>query len=444
MSGVRDVLIDALVGPTHNFGGLSPGNLASAASSKKTSHPKKAAMEGLEKMKRVMELGIPQLVLPPHPRPYMPFLREMGFLGSDKEVLDAVFKKSPELLLIANSASSMWTANMATITPSSDAHDKKVHITPANLSAMLHRSIECHFSTELLQRIFPEGEFFSHHTPAPPVFGDEGAANHMRFGRPGKPGVNVFVHGCSALDSSTKGDSRFPLRQTHESQVIISRNHQLHLDAVEFFQQNHAAINAGVFHNDVIAMNHRLLLLCHKQAYEDQKGTLESLKKMCELICEEQLTVAEVPSALLSLDEAVASYVFNSQWVTTSRGETIVFLPEQSQHVFAVRECLEDWKAQKFYDKAVFMPVEQSMRNGGGPACLRLRAELTSEERYACHRDVFLTTELYETLVAWIDKYYRDELTVDDLRDPKLMNESFHALDELTRILNLPRLYFFQ
>jgi succinylarginine dihydrolase len=130
--------------------------------------------------------------------------------------------------------------------------------------------------------------------------------------------------------------------------------------------------------------------------------------------------------------------------VTTSKGETIVFLPEQSQHVFGVRECLEDWKAQKFYDQAVFMPVEQSMRNGGGPACLRLRTELTSEERYACHRDVFLTTELYETLVAWIDKYYRDELKVDDLRDPKLMNESFHALDELTRILNLPRLYFFQ
>lgn len=444
MSGVRDVLIDALVGPTHNFGGLSLGNLASSASSGKVSHPRRAALEGLKKMKRVMELGIPQLVLPPHPRPYLPFLREMGFSGSDREVLEEVCKKSPDLIGVANSASAMWTANMATITPSSDALDKKVHITPANLSAMLHRSIENQFSSELLQRIFPEGEFFSHHTAAPPVFGDEGAANHMRFGKVGQAGVNVFVHGCSALDSSTKVDSRFPLRQSHESQVIISRNHQLPLESVEFFQQNHSAINAGVFHNDVIAINHRLLLICHKHAYEDQKAVLDGLKKMCELICEESLTVFEVPSTLLSLDEAVASYLFNSQWVTTSRGETVVFLPEQSQHVFGVRECLDQWKSLGFYDRSEFVPVEESMRNGGGPACLRLRAELTSEERYACHRDVFLTDDLYDTLVAWVNKYYRDELKISDLQDPKLMNESFHALDELTRILSLPRLYFFQ
>ena len=146
--------IDGLIGPTHFFGGLGVGNIASEKSAGNVSTPKAAALQGLEKMKVMHELGIPQLVMPPHPRPALHLLKEKGYIGSISEMISSVVKNDPELLPIIYSSSAMWTANAATVSASSDTVDGKVHLTPANLISNAHRRIEAPFTSLLLKRIF--------------------------------------------------------------------------------------------------------------------------------------------------------------------------------------------------------------------------------------------------------------------------------------------------
>ena len=84
------------------------------------------------------------------------------------------------------------------------------------------------------------------------------------------------------------------------------------------------------------------------------------------------------------------------------------------------------------------------MRNGGGPACLRLRVVLTERELSAMHQGVLLTDQLSERLVKWVHTHYRDRLAPDDLKDPNLLRESREALNDLTGILGLGSVYSFQ
>ena len=138
----REANFDGLVGPTHNYAGLSWGNVASKSNVSAVSNPKEAALQGLAKMKQLADRGYVQGVLPPHERPHLPTLRALGFSGNDADVLAQVLKKSPDLLAAVSSAAAMWTANAATVSPSADTRDRRVHFTPANLSAKFHRSIE--------------------------------------------------------------------------------------------------------------------------------------------------------------------------------------------------------------------------------------------------------------------------------------------------------------
>ena len=137
---------DGLIGPTHNYSGLSEGNIASFNNSKKTSSPLNAALQGLEKMKLLIDLGIPQGIFLPHERPNLNFLRSHGFLGSDTDIVASAAKNSNLLLNQSYSASSMWAANAATFSPSVDSQDSIAHITPANLFSMPHRRIEAEFT----------------------------------------------------------------------------------------------------------------------------------------------------------------------------------------------------------------------------------------------------------------------------------------------------------
>jgi len=84
-----------------------------------------------------------------------------------------------------------------------------------------------------------------------------------------------------------------------------------------------------------------------------------------------------------------------------------------------------------------YADVRQSMRNGGGPACLRLRVVLTEDELAGTNPAQRLTPELHERLNTWAERHYRDRLAPADLADPKLLDESRAALDELTQILDL-------
>src|SRR5580765_1835136 len=114
---------------------------------KSVSNPKQAALEGLAKMQFLADLGVKQAVLPPHERPHLPTLRTLGFSGRDAEILAKVKKNDPTLLAAVSSASAMWAANAATVSPSGDSGDRRVHFAPANLISTFHRSLEAQTSS---------------------------------------------------------------------------------------------------------------------------------------------------------------------------------------------------------------------------------------------------------------------------------------------------------
>jgi succinylarginine dihydrolase len=85
-----------------------------------------------------------------------------------------------------------------------------------------------------------------------------------------------------------------------------------------------------------------------------------------------------------------------------------------------------------------YVDVNGSMKNGGGPACLRLRVPLTSDEVAAVSAHVVLDDALYQAVRAWIVKRYRDRVTPADLGDPDFFQENQLALSELSTLLNVP------
>ena len=142
-----EINFDGLVGPTHNYAGLSLGNLASASNAGAVARPRAAALQGLAKMRLVMDLGVPQGFLPPPLRPTAGPLRAAGFQGSDAEVLAAAARADPALFRAACAASSMWTANAATVIAEADSGDGRLHVVTANLATMLHRAVEAQGQT---------------------------------------------------------------------------------------------------------------------------------------------------------------------------------------------------------------------------------------------------------------------------------------------------------
>ena len=212
-----EVSFDGLVGPTHNYAGLAYGNVASMKHALTAANPQAAVLEGLEKMKLLMDLGIVQAVLPPHDRPHMESLRRLGFHGSDSRILAQAAKEAPAVLAACYSASGMWAANAATVSPSADASDGRVHFTPANLISLFHRSIETQFTQQVLETIFRDPTAFVHHPPLPSTnqFSDEGAANHVRLcRRHDERGMKLFVNGKKVPGDSRQGVEAFPQRQT--------------------------------------------------------------------------------------------------------------------------------------------------------------------------------------------------------------------------------------
>lgn len=435
---------DALVGPTHSYAGLSPGNLAATGSRGQISHPRQAALQGLAKMRIVRDLGVLQGLLPPQERPHMPTLRRLGFSGSDADVLRAVSKQSPHLLAQASSSSSMWAANAATIAPSADTSDHRVHIVIANLATLFHRFLEPEGTFDALARIFSDSRHFVVHRalPAHPSFGDEGAANHMRLAAEhGLPGMHALVYGRSAADQ--KLGATFPQRQSKEASEAVARHFHLGAGKAIFVRQSRRAIDKGAFHNDVVATSNQGVLLYHEGAYDPDE--LAPLLDVGRAHVGRAFHPLGVRDEELSLDEAVATYLFNSQIVTTSTGGMTIIAPA---------ECEESPRAKAVLDRLVaedspitsvkYVDLRQSMKNGGGPACVRLRVTLTPEEKASVHARCFFDDALDASLTAWIERHYREQLAPEDLADPELLDESRTALDELTRILGLGALYEFQ
>lgn len=439
-----EVNFDGLVGTTHNYAGLAFGNLASQRSAGAVSNPRAAAQQGLRKMKALHDLGLRQAVLPPHERPAIDVLRRLGFSGSDADVLAGAARTAPRLLAGCCSAASMWAANAATVSPSADTADRRVHFTPANLINGLHRAIEPPTTAQVLQAIFADGSHFAHHAPLPAVeqLGDEGAANHTCLcPEYGAAGVEFFVYGKSVFGRGP-APRRYPARQTLEASQTVARLHGLNPQRTVFVQQNPQLIDAGVFHNDVIAVGNAHVLLHHEKAFLDSPAVHQQLQGA---FGEPPLCFLVVPETSISVAQAVDSYLFNSQLVTLPDGQMALIVPEECRGSPQVWGWLcELLERQTPIRRLEVIDVKQSMRNGGGPACLRLRVVLTAAELAAANASVFLDEALYETLYAWIDRHYRDRLTVAELADPALLMESRTALDELTGILQLGSIYPFQ
>lgn len=442
----REVNFDGLVGPTHNYSGLAHGNVASMSHGGLLSNPREAALQGLEKMKALSDAGYAQGVLPPQQRPDLGALRSLGFSGSNREVLARAASEAPQVLRAVCSASSMWTANAGTVTPSRDAPDGRVHFTPANLQSSFHRFLEPETTGRVLAAIFRSEAHFAHHPvlPATPAFSDEGAANHTRLtGEHGDAGVHLFVYGRQAFGGNPAHEPRrFPARQTLEASQAVARQHGLSEAQTVFAQQHPAAIDAGVFHNDVIAVGNGPVLLYHEMAFLDEQATLDALRsKMAS-----PLIPVRVPSEAVSLEDAVASYLFNSQLLSNPDGSMTLVVPGECQEREAVWRTIQDLllAGHNPIGEVIVKDVKQSMRNGGGPACLRLRVVLSSEERNALTGRVLLTDELHRELTGWVERHYRDRLASDDLADPQLADETLTALDELTRILQIGSVYPFQ
>jgi succinylarginine dihydrolase len=436
----REFNFDGIVGPTHNYAGLSHGNLASSKNKLSVSNPRAAALEGLAKMLTVQAMGVPQAVLPPHERPHVPTLRRLGFAGSDAQVVEQAYRHDPVLLAACSSASAMWTANAATVSPSADCADGRVHFTPANLGGLLHRSIETATTARVLKAIFADSSAFAHHDPLPTTaaMGDEGAANHSRFcSSHGDSGLEIFVYGRRGLGGADAGPRRFPGRQTLEASEAIARLHELRPERTVYLQQNPAAIDAGAFHNDVVAVGYRNVLFYHELAYA------EPIEGMLDLFGHERHFI-RVPAAAVPLEDAISSYLFNSQLVESDVGTITLIAPAECNQIPSVRDYLRSAAAWPAIKNVVFVDVRQSMRNGGGPACLRLRVVLTDGERAKVKANVLFDLLLFQRLAAWVQKHYREELKAADLADPKLLQEGRAALDELSGILGIGAVYDFQ
>jgi succinylarginine dihydrolase len=382
-------------------------------------------------------------VLPPQERPDVHVLRTLGFAGSDHDVVVRAGREAPAILAACASAAAMWVANAATVSASADCADGRVHMTPANLVAHFHRALETPTTTRILRAIFADTARFCVHDPLPaaPQFGDEGAANHTRFAVDiGTPGVEWFVYGRHGFGAGI-APARYPARQTREASEAIARRHGLDPSRVVFTQQLPEAIDAGVFHNDVIAAGEGTFLFCHERAFVDEAATLDALARLVgPRFCARVVRDDEVP-----LDEAVTTYLFNSQLLPRDDGRFLLVAPQ---------ECRENAATAALLDRLVgsgspiaevlTFELRQSMRNGGGPACLRLRVPLTPEELCGIAGNVLLDATLAAALDAWIRRHYRDRLTPSDLCDPSLLDESRRALDEVTQLLRLPAVYPFQ
>jgi succinylarginine dihydrolase len=411
-----EINFDGIVGPSHNYAGLSLGNLASQRNAGHVSQPRAAALQGIDKMRVNLALGLAQGIFIPHPRPDRAWLVELG---------TSIEEAEPALAANAMSASAMWAANAATVSPAPDAADGKCHLTVANLKTMPHRSHEWPATLAQLRLAFGS-DAFAVHGPVPPAFGDEGAANHMRLAAsPGEAGVEVFVYGLSG--------GPFPARQHIEASRAIARRHRLDPERTIFARQSEEAIAAGAFHNDVVAVANERVLFAHEKAFADRDSLIAQLERLVPGFEYIEVTDADVPLA-----DAVNSYLFNAQLVTPPDGQTTLVAPTECRETPAVWSWLERHVAGNGPIRRVeIVDVRQSMANGGGPACLRLR--VVADLARVDPRFVADEAKL-ETIAEIVRKHWPVEIDNADLQKPSLLRDVEAARAALLEALGLTEL----
>ncbi|MBP6379614.1 MAG: N-succinylarginine dihydrolase [Sphingorhabdus sp.] len=395
-----EINFDGIIGPSHNYAGLSLGNLAATSNAGAVSQPRAAALQGLEKMRANLRLGLAQGFFIPLDRPNKQWLAGLAADMASAE---------PHIRAAAFSASAMWAANAATVSPAPDTSDGKCHLSAANLLTMAHRSHEWTGTLAQLKLAFADERHFAVHGPVPAPYGDEGAANFMRLCTShDEAGLEIFVYG--------KSGGPFPARQHIESSKAIARAHQLNPERTLFIQQSEVAIAAGAFHNDVVAVANERVLFTHEQAFEDPEAAYAAIRaKMPEA------EIVIVPADRVTLADAVQSYLFNAQLVTLPSGEMALILPTEAKANSRVWGWLEEHVAGNGpIRRLVPVDVRQSMANGGGPACLRLRVvadPATVDQRFIADEAKL------DQMASVIAAHWPESIAPDQLGDPALVKQ---------------------
>jgi succinylarginine dihydrolase len=413
---IREINFDGIVGPSHNYSGLSLGNLAATRSAGHVSRPRAAALQGIDKMRANVRLGLGQGLFVPQPRPARSWLAELGTTIGEAE---------HHIAANAMSASAMWAANAATVSPAPDAADGKCHLTVANLKTMPHRSHEWPATLAQLRLAFAS-DAFDVHEPVPPAFGDEGAANHMRLAPAhGEPGIEVFVYGVSG--------GPFPARQNIEASKAIARLHRLDPARTIFAAQSEEAIAAGAFHNDVVAVANGPVLFAHEKAFAERDRLIDELSARLS-----GFELVEVPDAEVPLADAIRSYLFNAQLVTPPDGAMTLVAPTECRDTPSVKAWIDRHLASNGAIRRVeFVDVRQSMANGGGPACLRLRVQCDPGDI----DPRFLVDETrLDRLAEVIARHWPEEIAAADIQSSALIADIETARAALLAVLELNEL----
>ncbi len=419
--------ISELPGPTALYSGLSKDNVASLQNRQFGSNPCQLAMQSLHRMKLLLDAGVPQVIFAPHRRPDRLALHNVGFSGDLQQLVEQADKAAPCYLASVLSTSSVWTANAATVTPSLDSSDGKVHITTANLNSHYHRSIEVPQTHDKLARVFADSDHFALHSALSGhfKFSDEGAANHMRFGVPGKqPGMNIFIYG-----NDPARDKAHHSRQTLWACESLFRLHQLEAQNALFVRQSRQSIDAGIFHNDIIAMSHHDLLVYHQSAYHDHQELIDNLQARG--VCCVQITAEE-----FSIEEALSTYFFNSEFITTSEGELVLIMSDCCRDQPTVSRLID--KITSAYGKPLtiqYADLSDSIRNGGGPACLRLRVQLNQTELAAIDSRYLLSADKLKAVTEVVQRRYRKELHYEDVLKTDFLADLCSIYDEIEQVL---------
>jgi succinylarginine dihydrolase len=442
----NEVNFDGLVGPTHHFSGLSYGNTHGTNNAGKVSYPKKAALQGLDKMKLLHDMGYPQGIIPPQVRPYIEPLKELWYRGKESRMVKRVAENNYSLASAIHSASSMWVANAATVIPSVDSINGKINFIVANLKSNYHRSIEAPQTIKLFKDIFRDPSHFTIHAPIE-TFGDEGAANHTRLCEDyNSPGLHLFMYGKvsnrsdSVIEKLNPDPSIYPARQDYEASKMVSMIGGLHSLNSEFYKQNAKAVDSGVFHNDVCGVGNLDFYMYHEFSIYGSNFQETVKNRFCSINNSISIrpTFLEVKNDEVSIEKAVETYLFNSQILKGDNG-MILIAPtncEQDEIVSRyINKVLED-KTNPL-NEVKYVDLTQSLMNGGGPACLRLRVVMTEDELKSCNQNYILNNSLYDRLCSCVDEFYRDEVEPDALGNLQLYKDFKKATEEIYKIFDL-------
>jgi succinylarginine dihydrolase len=163
-----------------------------------------------------------------------------------------------------------------------------------------------------------------------------------------------------------------------------------------------------------VAVANEQLLFTHEQAFADKDAFYADLRAA--LPC---VDIIEVPASAVSLSDAIKSYLFNAQLVTLPDGGMALILPTEARDTPSVWTWLEQMIASNGpIRQLVPVDVRQSMANGGGPACLRLR--VVADPADIDPRFLVDEAEL-DGIATIVSQYWPESIAPQDLSDTRLI-----------------------